>query len=350
METEQTIRAKIRAELPPSAFAPEPMWSLLVIPVVGLIVGGSVALVLVPLPWYLAVLCSLLIGHLYASLTFLGHDIAHGASIGPGPVRELITYLSFAIYGVSPHLWRFWHHRAHHGQTNVVGRDPDNFGTLAEFDPGGAWSRLMLALAPGSSRWASGGYLFVFFALQGQGVLWTKSRKLPDFRGLRRRRAILDTVLLAGFWLAVGIWAGPAGALLVVVIPMLVANFVVMSYIVTTHMLCPVVPRRDTLSTSMGVITLRLLDLLHFHFSHHLEHHLFPTMCSRHYPLVRRSLRRHLGDRYLAPPHWRALVAVFRTPRLYDGSHTLVDPFSGRRVDLAGLATTLRAAGAHSPD
>jgi fatty acid desaturase len=341
-ETEESVRAKVRADLPAHIFAPKPLWSLLVIPIVGLIVGGSVMLVAVPLWWPVALLCAVAIGHLYACLTFVGHDITHGASLPRGRTRMLVTYLSFAVYGVSPHLWIAWHHQAHHGQTNVVGRDPDNFGTLDEFQGGGWWTRFMLRLAPGSGYGSSALYLFLFFTLQGQGVLWSKSREMPDFRGVRRGRVLLDTALLAALWITVAVLAGPRGALLIVLIPMLVSNFIVMSYIVTTHMLCPLVEKRDTLVTSMGVTTWKVFDVLHFHFSHHLEHHLFPAMCSWYYPLVRRSLRRHLGAAYLAPPHWRALLAVLTTPRLYDRLHTLVDPFTGRRLAVeavqAGLA------------
>jgi fatty acid desaturase len=351
-ETEESLRAKVRADLPPHVFTPKPLWALLVIPIVGLIVAGSVMLVTVPLSWPVAILCSVLIGHLYSSLTFVGHDITHGASIKPGRLRMLVTYLTFAVYGVSPYLWLAWHHQAHHGQTNVVGRDPDNFGTLDEFLGSDWFTRFLFRCAPGSGR-VSAIYLFMFFTLQGQGVLWTKSRTMPDFRGVRRRRVLVDTALLAVFWVAVAVLAGPWGALLIVLIPMLVSNFVVMSYIVTTHMLCPVVPSRDTLRTSMGVTTFKILDVPHFHFSHHLEHHLFPAMCSWYYPRVRRSLRRHLGPDYLAPSHWRALRAVFTTPRLYDRFHTLVDPFTGRRLAVeevqAGLAGSGRPRGAGRP-
>jgi fatty acid desaturase len=340
-ETEESVRAKVRADLPAHIFAPKPLWSLLVILIVGLIVGGSVMLVTVPLWWPLALLCAVAIGQLYACLTFVGHDITHGASIPRGRLRMLVTYLSFAVYGVSPHLWIAWHHRAHHGQTNVVGRDPDNFGTLDEFRRGGWGTRLAARMSPGSGHGASALYLFLFFTVQGQSVLWVKSRRMPDFRGVSRPRVLLDTALLAALWITVAILAGPWGALLIVLIPMMVANFIVMSYIVTTHMLCPMVEQRDTLVTSMGVTTWKLFDLLHFHFSHHLEHHLFPAMCSWYYPLVRRSLRRHLGAQYLAPPHWRALLAIFTTPRLYDRLHMLVEPFRDRRLAVEAVQASL---------
>lgn len=345
IDTEESLRTKVRADLPAAIFAPKPLWSLLVIPIVGLIIGGSVMLATVSLWWPVALLCSVLIGHLYASLTFIGHDITHGASIRPGRLRTLVTYLSFAVYGVSPHLWVAWHHQAHHGQTNVIGRDPDNFGTLDEFRSADWFTRLLFRFAPGSGHGVSALYLFLFFTLQAQGVLWMKSKQMPDFRHVRRRRVLVDTALLAAFWVTVAVLAGPWGALLVVLIPMMVSNFVVMSYIVTTHMLCPMVASRDTLRTSMGVTTNTILDVLHFHFSHHLEHHLFPAMCSWYYPLVRRSLRRHLGASYLAPPHWRALHAIFATPRLYDRFHTVVDPFTGRRLAIDEIQAALAGSG-----
>jgi hypothetical protein len=46
----------------------------------------------------------------------------------------------------------------------------------------------------------------------------------------------------------------------------------------------------DSLSTTMSVSTFRVVDWLLFNFSHHVEHHLFPSMSPRYYPLVRQSL------------------------------------------------------------
>lgn len=343
METEQSLKAKIRDDLPAEIFKRKPLWALLVIPIVGLIIAGSLAIVLVPMPWYVALLCSLVIGHLYGSLTFVGHDIAHGATLRPGPLQDLIVCLSFGIYGVSPHLWRQWHNKAHHGQTNVRGRDPDNFGSLEEFNADSTFQRLMMKFAPGA-HWLSKSYLFLFFTMQAQGVLWSKSKTMPDFAELRRHRAILGSMLWACFWISVCVITGWRGTLFVVLIPMIVSNFIVMSYIVTTHMLCPMVESRDTLRTSMSVTTNKLFDILHFHFSHHLEHHLFPAMCSRYYPLVRQSLRSHLADNYIAPPHWLALRELFRTPRLYAPGDTLVDPIRGRTVEITSVLASLQAA------
>jgi fatty acid desaturase len=107
-------------------------------------------------------------------------------------------------------------------------------------------------------------------------------------------------------------------------------------------MLRPLSTARDSLTTSMSVTAHPILDWLHFHFSHHIEHHLFPTMASDSLPRVRASLQRRLGERYFAPPFGAALVAIFRTPRLYADPVTLVDPERGTRRALADVERELR--------
>ncbi len=343
-ESDAALKARIRVELPANAFAPQPLWALPAVPLVGAIAGTSVLLATLPLPWYAGLAGGVFLGLLYASLTFLGHEVAHGTTVGPGPLREGIVYLAFAVYCISPHLWRVWHHRAHHAHTNMAGHDPDNFGTLDEFRRHALWCRILYRLAPGMSHGICLAFIFLcfFFTLQGQGMLWSKSKRLPDFAPLRRRRAIVDSAGMALVWIGIAMAAGPAGAVYVVLVPMFVANAVVSSYIITTHMLCPLVDRPDTLKTTMSVTTPRIVDLAHFHFSHHVEHHLFPGMCSRFYPLVRRVLVRDFGGRYLAPPYWRALGRLIVTPRIYDGPEELVDPFSGKRVDVLRNLARLR--------
>jgi hypothetical protein len=108
-------------------------------------------------------------------------------------------------------------------------------------------------------------------------------------------------------------------------------------------MVRPLTEETDTLATTMSVTTVKLLDRMHFHFSHHVEHHLFPAMRTSMAPRVRRVLIRHFPDRYLAPPHWRALLIVFQTPRIYDGPQRLIEPVSGRREDIPDIERALRA-------
>jgi fatty acid desaturase len=152
---------------------------------------------------------------------------------------------------------------------------------------------------------------------------------------------VTESALMAAGWAGLGWMLGGTAALLVIVIPMLVANGIIMSYIVTNHLLRPLDDHADPLASSMSVSTHVWLDRIHFNFSHHVEHHLFPSMSSRFTPLVRGKLRRYASGRFLAPVHWKALLLIFRTPRIHDGRDTLLDPPSGRRVSFAEIGRAL---------
>ncbi|HVQ74848.1 MAG TPA: fatty acid desaturase [Candidatus Binatia bacterium] len=340
---ESTLRARIRAELPPDAFVRRPLRILLAVPLIGVIVGISAVLVATPLPWYATLLAWAVLGNAYVALMFFGHEVAHGAVVRSERLQNAVLTFSLAIFVVSPHLWRHWHNRLHHGHTNVPGIDPDRYDLLDEL---GASPRplrwLTIRLAPGSGHWLSAVYLFVAFTAHAQSVLWHYSRRQPHGR-YRFRRALAETALAAAFWIAMAILAGPRGAFDVIAMPMLLANAIVMAYITTNHMLRPLSNSGDSLSTTLGVTTLRSIDALHLHFSHHLEHHLFPSMSHRYYPLVRRGLEAHAGPGYTAPAHWRALLTIYRTPRHYADYDTLIDPRSGERVSLAAVEHRLRA-------
>jgi fatty acid desaturase len=139
--------------------------------------------------------------------------------------------------------------------------------------------------------------------------------------------------------------AGPMYLLFAVVIPLVVANFLVMSYIATNHFMRPLTRSNDPLENSMSVNTLAVIDRLHFNFSHHVEHHLFPNMSAKHAPRVRAWLKEHEPDRYVSPNHAKAFMYLYRTPRVYLDATTLCDPDDPQgdyRADTTELAELLR--------
>jgi fatty acid desaturase len=150
-------------------------------------------------------------------------------------------------------------------------------------------------------------------------------------------------------WIVLGVWLGAYRSLITILIPMMTANAVAMSYISTNHLLRPQVDHSNALASSMSVTTYRWLDRLHFHFSHHVEHHLLPSMNSSHAPLAREVLQRLAGVRYLAPRHWQALVLLFRTPRVQDGNRALVDPRRRLQVMYDDIEAALRRGDARVP-
>lgn len=340
MDSEAELRKLIRARLPPEALINHPWRVLWALPLVTLITLGTAIVARVPMPWPAALALGVLIGNLYGSLFFWGHELAHGAMIRDRRGQDVLLFLPFLIYCLSPHLWRVWHHQAHHAHTNVAGRDPDNFGTLEDFRSRPS-TRFLVRFAPGSRHWLSAFYLFTFFTLQSWGVLLWKGRT-EDFRRLDRTRALLETLLMIGFWGVVAFQIGARATLFAIVVPMMVANAVILSYIVTNHMMRPLTESLDTLATTMSVTTWKALDHFHFHFSHHVEHHFFPNMATCYAPAVRAQLRRFVPDRYLAPPHLRALVTLFGSPRLYADAQTLADPYRGERMAITHVEARLR--------
>lgn len=341
--SDRELRIAIRRELPAWLFRPRPWRALWAVPLVAAIVAGTWAVIALPLPLWAAIPLSVAVGNTSASLLHFAHEVGHGATVRSRRVQDLILALGLAIYWVEPTFWRAWHNRAHHGHTNEPDADPDSVGTVAAYERAGALhKRILLALAPGPGHWLSALYLFFAFNVHAQVVLWSKSRRQPGFDKLRRGRAGLYSLVIAGGYVALAVRSGWGGAILGVVVPTMIANLGVMSYIVTNHMLRPLSTERDSLITSMSVTAHPLLDWMHFHFSHHVEHHLFPAMGSDGYPGVRACLRRRLGDRYFAPRFGAALVAIFRTPRLYADAVTLIAPERGARRSLADVERALR--------
>jgi fatty acid desaturase len=336
------LRLRIRRHLPPEIFRPQPARVLYALVLIAAIIALSVVAAASSTPSPLRAAAAVMLGNSYASLMFFAHEVAHGAVVRRRWMQNAVLYAGGAIFCLSPHLWRQWHNGLHHPQANVVDHDPDNFGTYSSFARSSWLKRLPLIFAPGSSSPASLLYLPCFFTLQAQAVLWYKSRGGKDFARLRRARAAAETAVMAGGWIALACSLGWPAAAYVVVIPMLVANTILLGYVLTNHLLRQTSDMPHMLATTMSVRTLRVLDLMHFHFSHHIEHHLFPSLASNHYPEVRRALLQLVPKQYLAPSHWRALLLLFATPRLYDGHTTLVDTHGRRKVRISSIEELLR--------
>lgn len=326
------VRAAVLSELGPAAVARVPRRAWRVVPLVlGIGLAGYLSLVSV---WPVALVASGVAGVLYGSLFFLGHEISHGGAVGPGRLRVALSWLCFQIFLLSPHLWVIWHQKVHHGHTNVRRRDPDIYGTLEDIEALPARGFVM-AVAPGSGRLLSALYPFLWFFGQGQAVLWSTSRWLPGFEALDRRRAATESALMLLPWVAVLLIAGPRAFLMLFLLPFFVANATVMLFILTNHLAAPLGAGNSTLTTTWSVTCPAWLDVLLHNFSHHVEHHLFPTAPSSAFPAVRAVLRRRYAAHYVCPAFLVAVRAVYRTPRAYgaDGA-SLADPVTGHSVSL----------------
>jgi fatty acid desaturase len=342
VQDESELRALIRRALPADAVNPRPQRIVGGVLVLVSVLSGSFYLALARPPLVLALGVALVLGNLYVTLMFYGHEVAHGTILRSSLTRNAFQYFSLLIYAVSPHLWKYWHNCTHHPNTNIPTRDPDCFPPLdVEKNREGVFVWLARRINPGSGHWLSFLNLFVAFFLQGQLVLWRDSSGWRH-HGFKHRRAIVDSLSMILFWLALGFRLGFRSAVLVIILPMLIANFGLMAYVHTNHMLRPLGDSLTVLDSSMSVTTLRFLDFVHLHFSHHVEHHLFPNISHHYYPRVRELLLRYAPEKYLAPTHWRALRVLYSTPRVFCVNRGFVNPIDGSSVPLSSIEKRLR--------
>ncbi len=339
----QDLRRRIRDELPAETFSPRPRRALWFVPLAGTVAVSMWLLIGARPAWYLSLPLAVLIGECFAAMGFLAHEALHGSMVSSTRLQTFLGYLGFGPVGVSPALWRVWHNQVHHAKTNKGNSDPDSFGTLERYKKAPS-TRFVARLAPGSRHWTSAFFFAYWFTFHSQVVLWIQSKYMRSFSNLNRRRAKLDTLGAVVCWTALGLVAGWQ-SLYVIIIPIVVANATVMSYIATNHFMRPQTETNEPLENSMSVTTLPLIDKVHFNFSHHVEHHLFPRMSARSAPVVRAWLRENTPDRYVSPPHHTALTSLYRTPRVYLDATTLCDPEDlDHHVSTQDIETTFRAA------
>jgi fatty acid desaturase len=321
----QHYARQVRRHLDPAVFRPA-VGRLAWLPLhLAVIVGAGLYVVRAAPPWYVALLCAVVAGHSWGCLGFLAHEAMHHALTKNRTLEKIVGYCGFGIYGLSPTLWTAWHNQAHHGNTGKPVADPDSFGTV-RFWQANRVVRTLETFAPGSRYKRSAAFLFFWFSLHSFLVLVFHSQRNDYYARISRRSVYAESAAMLVFWAGVLAVVGPWSFLFVYVVPVLVANGLIMSYIATNHFLNPLTNVNDPLANTLSVTAPRWLERLHLQFGYHVEHHILPTLSGRHAPAVREILVRLYGDRYLTMPHVRALHLLYARPKLHDGHDTLIDP------------------------
>jgi len=319
----------LRPTLPAEVFAPAwsrvlwlPFHAAVIATVAWALAGGHVPAVLWPV-------ASIVIGCCLAGITFLGHETLHGGVVRGRRAIRIVGWFGFLPFTVSPTLWTAWHNRVHHNHCGQPGKDPDMYPTLIEYQTQRTARWMADHFGLGRRRLLSLASLLFGFTGQSQQMLW-KARERGILTPGLHRRAIFEMLLGVAFWATVAVLVGFVPFLFVYVIPLVVANTIVMSFIMTNHNLSPLTPVNDPLVNSLSVRLPRVLEWLTLDFGFHVEHHLFPTISTRHGRVIRDALRVHFPNRYQSLPLTTALVQLYRTARVYRDDTTLIDPPSGR--------------------
>ncbi|MFA0766998.1 MAG: hypothetical protein OXFUSZZB_000326, partial [Candidatus Fervidibacter sp.] len=165
--------------------------------------------------------------------------------------------------------------------------------------------------------------LCFWFTMHSSQMFW-RLQKVADPK--TRRILWVERFIPMAFWFSLVFAIGVGNFVWAYIIPLLVGNFIAMSYIATNHLLNPQMDEVDPVLGSLSVNVPWWMDILHLHFSHHTEHHLFPAMSHKYAPMVKTLLRELYPERYNELPHWKALWLLWRTPRLYLDHDHLIDP------------------------
>jgi fatty acid desaturase len=267
--------------------------------------------------WPLYFLASLIIGHSLACLAFFAHEVSHGSILKRGAARTAVETMLWALNVIPATLWDEVHNHTHHPYTNTM-RDADRRFIAAEKDTGTTLYTILLYPHRQTARWNPLVFLqFPSYILRHviaflSGGHWGMLPANPEYTWPQRVRIVCELVLIVGIQYGLYAAVGFSGVKYLFVGPfaVVVASAVVMAYVFTNHFLDPLNETGDAVASTTSVTVPFWLDSVHFHFSYHVEHHLFPSMDSRYYPQVSGLLRQHFPGEYKRLPigeAWRRL-------------------------------------------
>lgn len=298
--------AVLRPLLPAEAFEPEPRHVIRIFAHLAVILCGYVVLRGTD-QWWVAVLAALIIGHSQACLVFLAHGLTHNAILKNGRPKRALELVAWGLNVIPPTLWLRVHNQTHHVETNTL-RDTDRTyrpseSTMATW----LYTRLFFPNRQTPLHHPFVLFHFITYILRHLvAVLLPGATKpsivtfKPNYTPELRRQIIVEVALIVAFQIALWYFLGGNWwrYVLAVPVPLLVASSVAMTYIFTNHFLNPLCERVDPLVVCTSVSVPRVFDWLHDYMSFHTEHHLFPGVNPRFYPLVSTLLLEHFPERY----------------------------------------------------
>ncbi|MDM7952416.1 MAG: fatty acid desaturase [Cyanobium sp. CZS 25K] len=323
---------QLRPLLPASAFAPDrSTLTVLGLNVSILMLGWAMARQLNISHWQGLILFlpfALVMGNAVVVLLFGTHDLMHSKAIRQPQLRRVVELLGLALLWMPPTLWKAVHNREHHGKTNSE-QDPDRNYT---FNQPQSWGkRIQNLFVPSvevqpfwlylgmTSAWG----VHAFRNLTSVLLFNNGSTRYPVFSfqvsAKERRQIAIELAAVVMIHLAIIGLVGlrPVPLLLGYFLPIWIGYSIVIAYIYTNHMACQITDINDPLINSISLKMPGIFDTLHFNFSYHTEHHIFPGMNPDYYPHVRALLLEHYPKRFNLLGARQAWQLLMQTPRHY---------------------------------
>jgi fatty acid desaturase len=339
--THQSVYAKkLRPLLPSDAFEPDPSkLGILLINLGILLLGWGIADNLDRWPVYLLWLylpLAAIMGNSIIVLLFSSHDLMHGSVQKKSRLTYPIAFLGLSMLLMPPTQWKSLHNLVHHNNTNSLA-DPDRNYLYQQPDTWGKWiQNLFVPSVEVNPLWL----------IVGMAGSWT----VHNFRNLSsvllfndksvdyvpaaftvspkdRWKIALECLGILGIHLSILFYLefNPIKVALAYILPIAIGHAGAMFYIYTNHMGCRMTSINDPLINSASLRVPKIFDLLHFNFSHHTEHHIFPSINSNYYPMVQELLQIHYPDQMNLIDAGQAWRLLMETPRHYQDQVTFTD-------------------------
>ncbi|WP_293129769.1 fatty acid desaturase [Microcoleus sp. bin38.metabat.b11b12b14.051] len=331
---------KLRPLLPPEAFEPDSSkLAILLINLGILLLGWGIADNLDRWPVYFLWLylpLAAIMGNSIIVLLFSSHDLMHGSVQKKSALTYPIAFLGLSMLLMPPTQWKSLHNLVHHNTTNSLA-DPDRNYLHQQPDTWGKWIQNLfvpsvevnpLWLIVGmAGSWAvhnfrnvSSVLLFNDKSVDYVPAAFTVSKK-------DRLTIALECLGILAIHLCILFYLdfNPIKVTLAYILPIAIGHAGAMFYIFTNHMGCRMTSINDPLINSASLRVPKIFDLLHFNFSYHTEHHIFPSINSNYYPMVQELLEIHYPQRMNLIDAGEAWRLLRETPRHYKDEVTFTD-------------------------
>lgn len=345
----------LRSSLPKEAFDPDisKLWILL-INIAILILGWGIADHLDQWNTYLLWLylpLAVIMGNSIIVLAFSIHDFMHSKTVKNPLLRQIISLIGTTILWMPPTLWKAVHNREHHNKTNSL-HDPDRNYLHSQPNNFGKWFQNLLM--PSSEVHPFGVYFGIGFVWVGYtfrnlvSVLLFNdgTNKFPvvafKVKPKRRKAIAFELLFMVLVHLSIVTYLGahPVKLILSYFLPLWIGYAGMIFYISTNHLLCDMTSINDPLINSVSLRVPKIFDILHFNFSYHTEHHIFPGLNSDYYPLVQNLLLKHYPERFNLLDAGKAWRLMLQTPRHYKDETTFTD-WSGEKAVTSPLSKSI---------
>ncbi len=349
MITQAEYAKKLRPFLPPEAFKPDtsklfPLFINIGILMCGWVLVAHLDMWPVYLLWlYLPI--AVVMGNSIVILSFISHDLMHGSVMKKSPLSHLISFLGFAMIFMPPTHWQSIHNLVHHNKTNSLA-DPDRNYLYDQPETWGKSIQNFFVPSPDFNL-----FLFVILGMPGSwlfhnfshlsSILLFNSKSVDyvpaAFTVSNKDRLIIALeflgILSLHFSILLYLDFQPLKLALGYFIPLAIGHSGIMFYIYTNHLFCRMTSVNDPLINSVSLRVPKIFDRLHFNFSYHTEHHIFPSVNSDYYPLVQELIQVHYPHRMNLVDVGEAWRLLLETPRHYKDEVTLTDSVGKNSVN-----------------